>query len=608
MRRSEIHAAESVECLNRALNRLKDIWEEIGIPEDQRLQRTDVVRKHIKGLLDMMIAEEDSLRKRLMSSIESCRKELDVLCTELQLSPFEEDEGRTMLQLEKDIRSRLEVMMKQKSQRVKELKRLSKQDRELCDLMCSVPFCIDMDTVPSLEQLDSYRSYLNDLTKEKDRRHGEFVGIKRRIIVCMEELDQLPDTSFERDVVCEDEEAFCLSGDNITALRLLLGQLEDRKTENELVCNSYRSKIQELWERLQVLPEQRESMSDHMVQSRKRNMDALEAECRRLDELKMKNMKNVIEAIRAEVALFWERCFYSLAQRRAFTPYYDVDFTVELLNLHEAELLSLKKHYEDHRELFEGVTRWQDSWTLFLQLERKVTDPTRFNNRGGNLLKEEKQRADLQKSLPKLEKSLKTQVALWEEEQYREFLVNGQRFLQYVEAQWELLRLEKERGKNERQLKKNQQIEHDLLYGTAQRTPSKRRLAGTPTPGKARKLNATSGIYVSTPNGTLHSAFGGILCQSPVLRLPMSVSKLPLRTPGCVGRTLRTVERNKENISHLNGTALSGVLRNPAQSPASHRNISVNSVASTYTEFSRFLSKASKSVKTGHLISTVTNL
>uniref|UniRef100_A0A4W5LFP3 Uncharacterized protein n=1 Tax=Hucho hucho TaxID=62062 RepID=A0A4W5LFP3_9TELE len=45
---SEIHAAESVECLNRALNRLKDIWEEIGIPEDQRLQRTDVVRKHIK--------------------------------------------------------------------------------------------------------------------------------------------------------------------------------------------------------------------------------------------------------------------------------------------------------------------------------------------------------------------------------------------------------------------------------------------------------------------------------------------------------------------------------------------------------------------------------
>ncbi|KAK6317725.1 hypothetical protein J4Q44_G00110160 [Coregonus suidteri] len=609
MRRSEIHAAESVECLNRALNRLKDIWEEIGIPEDQRLQRTDVVKKHIKGLLDMMIAEEDSLRKRLMSSIESCRKELDVLCTELQLSPFEEDEGRTMLQLEKDIRSRLEVTMKQKSQRVKELKTLSKQDRELCDIMCSVPFCIDMDTVPSLEQLDGYRSYLNDLTKEKDRRHSEFVGIKRQIMACMEELDQLPDTSFERDVVCEDEEAFCLSNDNITALQLLLGQLEDRKTENELVCNSYRSKIRELWERLGVPQEEREGMSEHVVQSRKKNMEALEAECRRLEELKMRNMRNVIEAVRAEVALFWEKCYYSPEQRQAFAPYYDADYTEALLNRHEAELLRLKRHYEDHRELFEGVSRWQESWTLFLRLEKKATDPSRFNNRGGNLLKEEKQRAELQKSLPKLEKSLKTQIDQWEEEQYRDFLVNGQRFLQFVQDQWELLRQEKEREKNERQLKKSQQIEQDMLYGTAQRTPSKRRLAGTPTPGKARKLNATSSISGSTPNSTLRSAFGGTMCQSPVPRLPTSVSKLPQRTPSRVGRTPRTLERNKENVSHPNAAALSSVFRTPARSPASRRNISINTVAGTYSEFSQVLSKASKSnFKTGHLNSTVTHL
>ncbi len=45
---SEIHAAESVACLNKALGELKGIWEEIGIPEEQRLQRTDAVHMHIK--------------------------------------------------------------------------------------------------------------------------------------------------------------------------------------------------------------------------------------------------------------------------------------------------------------------------------------------------------------------------------------------------------------------------------------------------------------------------------------------------------------------------------------------------------------------------------
>lgn len=45
---SEVHAAESVAYLNRALVRLQDIWEEIGIPEEQRVQRTNEVHKHIK--------------------------------------------------------------------------------------------------------------------------------------------------------------------------------------------------------------------------------------------------------------------------------------------------------------------------------------------------------------------------------------------------------------------------------------------------------------------------------------------------------------------------------------------------------------------------------
>lgn len=66
----------------------------------------------------------------------------------------------------------------------------------------------------------------------------------------------------------------CQSTRHLTVL-LCYSQLEDRKTENELVCSSYRSKIQELWERLQVPQEEREGMSDHMVQSRKKNMDAV---------------------------------------------------------------------------------------------------------------------------------------------------------------------------------------------------------------------------------------------------------------------------------------------------------------------------------------------
>ncbi|XP_053175669.1 protein regulator of cytokinesis 1-like [Scomber japonicus] len=598
MRASEAHAAESVAYLNRALIRLQDIWEEIGIPEEQRMQRTNDVHKHIKGLLDLMITEEQELKQRLVKNIESYRQEINKFCNELQLPPFEEEESCTMLQTEKNSRIRLEVMREHKKQRMEELKGFTARDSELCDILCTRPFCIDHESVPTLNQLEAYRTYLDDLTKEKERRHDEFVSMKREIISCMDDLERHPETSFEADVMCEDEEEFCLSNDNIAALKLLLSQLQERKDEKEHLCSALRTKIHELWDRLQSPQEEKEALSEHMTKSKKKNIEALQAEVKRLEVLKMQSLKSFIEAIRAEISLLWESCYYSQEQKQAFLPFQDDDFTEELLNRHEAEVSTLKKYFEDHKELFQGVTKWHENWTLYLELDRKANDPMRFNNRGGNLLKEEKQRSDLQKSLPKLEKSLKAQIDNWEEEHGKEFLVNEQKFLEYVQEQWDHHHSEKEKEKLERQLKKTKQIQEDMLYGTSVRTPSKRRLAGTTTPGKVRKLNGTSTF--STPTSFLSSGMGGTMCQSSIQKPPLSASK-SLKTPGH-GKTPRALDRNKENLSHLNRNTPSGTLR--SQDTQDHT-FTINSIAGSYSEFARELSKATKSnVK---LNSTVTH-
>lgn len=45
------------------------------------------------------------------------------------------------------------------------------------------------------------------------------------------------------------------------------------------------------------------------------------------------------------------------------------DFTEELLSQHDAEIQRLKQHYEDHKELFDGVQQWEENWRLFQELE-----------------------------------------------------------------------------------------------------------------------------------------------------------------------------------------------------------------------------------------------
>ncbi|KAM7048592.1 protein regulator of cytokinesis 1 isoform 9-T9 [Molossus nigricans] len=534
MRRSEVIAEESILCLQKALNHLREIWELIGIPEDQRLQRTEVVHKHIKDLLDMMIAEEESLKERLIKSIANCQKELATLCNELQVEPFQEEGEPTILQLEKDLRTQVELMRKQKKERKRELKLLQEQDQELCEVLCMPHYDIDSDSVPSLEELNQFRQHVATLRETKVSRREEFVNIKRQIILCMEELEHTPDTSFERDVVCEDEDAFCLSLENIAALQKLLQQLQ--------------------------------------------------LEVDRLEELKMQNMKKVIEAIRLELAKYWDQCFYSQEQRQAFAAYYDEDYTEGLLQLHDAEVVRLKNYYEVHKELFEGVQKWEESWRLFLEFERKASDPSRFTNRGGNLLKEEKQRARLQKTLPKLEEELKAQIEMWEQEHSKAFVVNGQKFMEYVTEQWEMHRLEKERARQERQLKNKKQTETEMLYGSAPRTPNKRRGLTPTTPGKVRKLNTTI-MSNATANSSIRPAFGGTVYRSPVSRLPPSGSK-PVLTSTCSGKKNPRAGRHgadKENLE-LNGSLLSGGY--PSSAPLQH-NFSINSVASTYSEFAK---------------------
>lgn len=140
------------------------------------------------------------------------------------------------------------------------------------------------------------------------------MALKKQIILHMEELEHTPETSFEKDVVCEDEDSFCLSTENITSLKLLichvsvtfcpappapastspgaewrvpaeassleagvflLPQLEERKAENEATCEAHREKIQQLWDRLKVPEEERGAFNQHMVSSKKRNLEAV---------------------------------------------------------------------------------------------------------------------------------------------------------------------------------------------------------------------------------------------------------------------------------------------------------------------------------------------
>ena len=76
-------------------------------------------------------------------------------------------EGLSILQLEKELRTQVDILAKKKHDRMKQLKKLKDTDQHLCDLLCTTPYYIPTGSIPSMEQLKELEQHIQTLSDEK---------------------------------------------------------------------------------------------------------------------------------------------------------------------------------------------------------------------------------------------------------------------------------------------------------------------------------------------------------------------------------------------------------------------------------------------------------
>ena len=80
-----------------------------------------------------------------------------------------------------------------------------------------------------------------------------------------------------------------------------------------------------------------------------------------------------------------------------------------------------------------------------IALEGKTSEPGRYKNRGGQLLKEEKERKSIAKKLPEIEEILKKLLLEYEIEYKRKFTSFGNDVSEIIDLEWQERRLQKEK-------------------------------------------------------------------------------------------------------------------------------------------------------------------
>ncbi|XP_075770100.1 protein regulator of cytokinesis 1-like isoform X1 [Pelodiscus sinensis] len=540
-RHSEALAASLVSSVNHALGELLDIWQQIGIKEEMQLERMQAVKQHIEDLLNEMIMEECQLKERIKHNIERRQKELKILRNELSLDPYLAEEGLSILQMEKELRLAIEAAVKEKNERLEELKELQQEDEKLCTELFATPYYIPSGSIPSRSQLEELKEHVRTHSEEKKQRLEVFLKLQNEIRQYNEEIGHAPDSTLEKEVLSDDEESFCLTNRNIEALKILVDQLQLKKESLISTREALKEKVQLLWNRLCWPVEKQEQCKMNIEGSITQEVTMWEEELLRLEELKKENLKGMIAEIRQELNTYWEKCFYSTEQRSAFLPYYDDDFTEDLLKQHDEEVIKMKLLYEKNKPLFEGVVKWETTWKQFIELEKKSTNPNRLVNRGGTLLKEERERSKIHRLLTKLGEDLKRSIEIWEREQSCNFSIKGLRFLDYMANQWEQHALKKER---ERLTKK----------------PIKRHTgSNTPTPFKTRKLNTVTNVTVLRAASCTNLTNTGT-CAATVSKTPIPVCKMLSKcTPPSPPQRMplqenKQASKSDNQISYLNFT------------------------------------------------------
>ncbi|CAH2258827.1 jg12556 [Pararge aegeria aegeria] len=236
---------------------------------------------------------------------------------------------------------------------------------------------------------------------------------------------------------------------------------------------------------------------------------------------------------------------YSQAQRDEFIYYYQDIFTEDTLTLHELYLNKITKFYEENKHIFELVTTRKNLWLKMTELEARASEPGRYQNRGGQLLQEEKERKTITNKLPKIEAQIRDMVLEYEAKTDSVFTVDGKPLLQLIQDEWEVRKAD---NINERQISRSSMAQtrnHEanippvLIFETCQErneTPRSVRSNAPLTPkiGKENiqhlNLQMTPKTnLVSTPTRLTRSALKLNNDGFATPRAPLSCSKANLR-------------------------------------------------------------------------------
>ena len=304
----------------------------------------------------------------------------------------------------------MECLREKLKKRREEIEKLLNEQKDLCNDLEEPERPLPKNPLPSEQDMQGFRDHLELLRNEQFARFDRMMELR-----------------------CEIEEVMA---------KLEISVLNEYDNK-DLSC----VEIKPIWQFLEISENYQKKFveyTDHNQTTYLKHLAEIK-QCEQKD-----NIKKLIEKVRDEIKSCWDMYLKSDADRLRFQSYTANVFNEDVLKLHKDELRDLKSFYKKNEAIFNIIRERQDLLNQMESLQNKESDLKRYNNRGGQLLKEEKERNMVAMKMPKIEAKLIEMVKKFESAHNRPLTMFGVPIEDVIERDYEAKRQEKLTKREER--------------------------------------------------------------------------------------------------------------------------------------------------------------
>lgn len=272
--------------------------------------------------------------------------------------------------------------------------------------------------LPTILELSEARKRLEEWRELKASR---CVTIKKYQMEAREMIANIGSASVENSELMESDyvqpTAENVSKMEATLLALTVAQAEITENIKDVL-----KRLQIIWREIGV-SESHVATFTNKITYEPKVYETLTAEFERCEKIKLGKIPELIEKLRLEIIDCMNKCMKSEKYRIQSAAFDVSSYDENALRRHQCELHHLKKFFDQNAAIFEML---HERYEIKSKLETQISNQNsknRFKNRGGQLLKEEQEKKQLEKELQKIEVALCKAVDDYETKNNSQFLV-----------------------------------------------------------------------------------------------------------------------------------------------------------------------------------------